>query len=329
MITKSIERAQKKVEENNFGIRKRLLEYDDVMNKQRSAIYTRRNHALSGERLALDVDNAFYSVAESLIPSFQESNDYEGFKLACILHFGIDTQIAQENFSKADANLLTEQLYQEAKMAYLHRMDDIKKEAIPVFQNIMVSQGRGVENVFVPFSDNIKGFQVLANMNKTIDTKGQELINALERTATLAFIDDAWKEHLRSMDDLRTSVQNATYEQKDPLVIYKVEAFSLFAQLNNEINKNIVSFLCHASIPVQQGEPAIREGRAQKTDMSKMRQRKEEMSVGSPSGMQDYIDPSAEPIKQEPIVTGPKIGRNDPCPCGSRKKYKNCHGKEV
>ncbi len=329
MITKSIERAQKKVEENNFGIRKRLLEYDDVMNKQRSAIYTRRNHALSGERLALDVDNAFYSVAESLIPSFQESNDYEGFKLACILHFGIDTQIAQENFSKADANLLTEQLYQEAKMAYLHRMDDIKKEAIPVFQNIMVSQGRGVENVFVPFSDNIKGFQVLANMNKTIDTKGQELINALERTATLAFIDDAWKEHLRSMDDLRTSVQNATYEQKDPLVIYKVEAFSLFAQLNNEINKNIVSFLCHASIPVQQGEPAIREGRAQKTDMSKMRQRKEEMSVGSPSGMQDYIDPSAEPIKQEPIVTGPKIGRNDPCPCGSGKKYKNCHGKEV
>jgi preprotein translocase subunit SecA len=329
MITKSIERAQKKVEENNFGIRKRLLEYDDVMNKQRSAIYTRRNHALSGERLALDVDNAFYSVAESLIPSFQESNDFEGFKLACILHFGIDTQIAQENFAKADAHVLTEQLYQEAKTAYLQRTDVIKKEAVPVFQNIMVSQGRGVENVFVPFSDNVKGFQVLANMNKTIDSKGQELINALERTATLAFIDDAWKEHLRSMDDLRTSVQNATYEQKDPLVIYKVEAFNLFAQLNNEINKNIVSFLCHASIPIQQGEPAIREGRAQKTDMSKMKQRKEETGAGSPSGMQDYIDPSAESVKQEPVVTGPKIGRNDPCPCGSGKKYKNCHGKEA
>jgi len=329
MITKSIERAQKKVEENNFGIRKRLLEYDDVMNKQRSAIYTRRNHALSGERLALDVDNAFYSVAESLIPSFQENNDYEGFKLACILHFGIDTQIAQENFAKADTHALTEQLYLEAKTAYLQRMDAIKKEAMPVFQNIMVTQGRGVENVFVPFTDNVKGFQVLANMNKTIDTKGQELINALERTATLAFIDDSWKEHLRSMDDLRTSVQNATYEQKDPLVIYKVEAFTLFAQLNNEINKNIVSFLCHASIPVQQGEPAIREGRAQKTDMSKMKQRKEETGGGSPSGMQDYIDPSSEPQRQEPIVTGPKIGRNDPCPCGSGKKYKNCHGKEA
>lgn len=329
MITKSIERAQKKVEENNFGIRKRLLEYDDVMNKQRSAIYTRRNHALSGERLALDVDNAFYSVAESLIPSFQEQNDYEGFKLACILHFGIDTQIAADNFAKADVNMLAEQLYTEAKNSYLQKMENIKKEAIPVFQNIMISQGRGIENVFVPFTDSKKALQVLANLNKTIDTKGQELVQALERTVTLAFIDDAWKDHLRSMDDLRTSVQNATYEQKDPLVIYKVEAFNLFAQLNNEINKSIVSFLCHASIHAgQQGQAQIREGRAEKTDMSKMKQRKEEMqTAGSGGQAPDYYDPS-EQEKQEPVKVGPKIGRNDPCPCGSGKKYKSCHGRE-
>jgi preprotein translocase subunit SecA len=274
------------------------------------------------------VDHAFYSVAESLISAFQESNDFEGFKLACIVHFGIDTHIAADNFGKADTHLLAETLYQEAKTAYLHRCDTLKKEALPVFQNIMVTQGRGVENVFVPFSDNVKGLQVLANLNKTIDTKGDELINALERTATLAFIDEAWKDHLRAMDDLRTSVQNATYEQKDPLVIYKVEAFTLFAQLNSEINKQIVSFLCHASIPVQQGQPTIREGSAQKTDMSKMRQRKEEMAgVGAPAGMQDYIDPSEEAHKQEPVKVGPKIGRNDLCPCGSGKKYKSCHGK--
>ncbi|MBU6158968.1 MAG: preprotein translocase subunit SecA [Bacteroidetes bacterium] len=325
MITKSIERAQKKVEENNFGIRKRLLEYDDVMNKQRSAIYTRRNHALSGERLTLDVDNAFYSVAESLIHSFQESNDIEGFKMACIVHFGIDTKVADENFGKADAHMLAEKLYLEAKGNYLQRAEQIKKEILPVFQNIMVTQGRGVENVFVPFGDNLKALQVLSNLNKTLDTKGQELILSLERTVTLAIIDDAWKEHLRAMDDLRTSVQNATYEQKDPLVIYKVEAFTLFERLNGEINKQIVAFLCHAFIPAQQGEPAIREGKAQKTDMTKLRQSKAE-SVGT--GTQDYIDPSDEPQKQEPIKAGPKVGRNDPCPCGSGKKYKSCHGKE-
>jgi len=326
MITKSIERAQKKVEENNFGIRKRLLEYDDVMNKQRSAVYTRRNHALSGERLALDVDNAFYAVAESLIPSFQEQNDYEGFKLACIIHFGIDTQIPADNFAKTEVTILAEQLYNEAKASYLQKMEHIKKEALPVFQNIMITQGRGIENVFVPFVDNKKAIQVLTDLNKTIDSKGQELINALERTITLAFIDDAWKDHLRSMDDLRTSVQNATYEQKDPLVIYKVEAFNLFAQLNNEINKNIVAFLCHASIHAEQ-QP-IREGRAAKTDMSKMKQRKDGLQIaGSGGEAPEYHDPSAQE-KQEPVIVGPKIGRNDLCPCGSGKKFKSCHGKE-
>lgn len=333
MITKSIERAQKKVEENNFGIRKRLLEYDDVMNKQRGAVYTRRNHALSGERLALDIDNAFYSVAEGLIASFKELNDHDGFKMACIVNFGIDTQITAEQLDKADSNELAQALYTEAKTSYLRKCDVIKKDALPVFQNIRVTQGSHIENVFVPFSDGKRGLQVLASMQKTIDSKAQELVSSLERTATLAFIDEAWKEHLRAMDDLRTSVQNATYEQKDPLVIYKVEAYTLFEQMNNDINKNIVSFLAHAGLPVEENNSGqIREGRQQKTDMSKLRQKKDELvaSGGNDDLMEtpDYYDPSAN-VKQEPVIAGPKIGRNDPCPCGSGKKYKNCHGKEA
>jgi len=333
MITKSIERAQKKVEENNFGIRKRLLEYDDVMNKQRSAIYTRRNHALSGERLTLDTDNAFYSVADGLIASFKEQNDHEGFKMACIINFGIDTQITAEQLDKADSNTLAEALYVEAKTAYLRKSDLLKKDALPVFQNIKATQGSHIENVFVPFSDGKRGLQVLTPMNKTIESHGTELVSALERTATLAFIDEAWKEHLRAMDDLRTSVQNATYEQKDPLVIYKVEAYTLFEQLNSEINKNIVSFLAHAGLPVEENTAGqIREGRQQKTDMSKLRQRKEDMvAAGAGSDLMEtpeYYDPS-ENVKQEPIIAGPKIGRNDPCPCGSGKKYKQCHGKDL
>ena len=333
MITKSIERAQKKVEENNFGIRKRLLEYDDVMNKQRSAVYTRRNHALSGERLALDIDNAFYTVADGLIASFKEQNDHEGFKMACIISFGIDTEITAEQLDKTDSNTLAQALYTEAKTAYLRKADALKKDAMPVFQNIKATQGAHIENVFVPFSDGKRGLQVLTPMNKTIETNGAELVNALERTSTLAFIDEAWKEHLRAMDDLRTSVQNARYEQKDPLVIYKVEAYTLFEQLNNEINKNIVSFLSHAGLPVEESSNVqIREGRQQKTDMSKMRQRKEDMvAAGAGSELMetpDYYDPS-ENVKREPIIAGPKIGRNDPCPCGSGKKYKQCHGKDA
>jgi preprotein translocase subunit SecA len=332
MITKSIERAQKKVEENNFGIRKRLLEYDDVMNKQRSAIYGRRNHALSGERLALDTDNAFYTVAENMISSVKEQNDYEGLKLGAIMHLGIDTKISAEELDKTDEKTLAQILYNESKNAYNQRCEHLKKNAIPVFQNIRTTQGSHIENVFVPFTDGKRGLQVLTPMQKTIDTHGNELIQCMERSATLAFIDEAWKEHLRAMDDLRTSVQNATYEQKDPLVVYKVEAYNLFSQLNSEINKNIVSFLVHTSLPAEETHSGqIREGRQQKTDMSKLRQRKEEMmgaTNGEPDEAPEYYDPS-ENTKQEPIVTGPKIGRNDPCPCGSGKKYKQCHGRDL
>ncbi len=335
MISKSIERAQKKVEENNFGIRKRLLEYDDVMNKQRTVIYGKRNHALFGERLALDLDNAFYSVAEGLIISFKETADHEDFKLAAILNFGIDTSITAEELDKDDTHVLAERLYEEAKAHYNQKNHAMSQQTLPVIKNIRKEQGSHIENVAVPFTDGKKAIQALANLDKTITTNGEELTNALERSLTLALIDDAWKEHLRAMDDLRHSVQTAGYEQKDPLVIYKIEAFNAFKQMDDQVNKDIVSFLCHCGIPVEQQQPGrIREGREQKTDMSKMRQRKEEFagaSAGGPeylSNENDYNDPS-EPIKQEPIKVGTKTGRNDPCPCGSGKKFKNCHGREA
>ena len=332
MITKSIERAQKKVEENNFGIRKRLLEYDDVMNKQRNVVYTKRQHALFGERLALDLDNAFYSVAEGLITGFREQNDFEGFKLAVIVNFGVETTITQEELERGDIRNVAEKLYNESSSNYARKKQEMMKQSLPVFKNVKQTQGSHIENVVVPFTDGKKAVNVIANLDKTIQTNGGELANALERSITLAIIDDTWKEHLRAMDDLKHSVQTAVYEQKDPLVIYKTTAFELFHNMDAEVNRDIVSFLCYAGIPVQEGNGSLKEGREQKTDMSKMKVRKEELvtaGTGDAQMMQqenDYNDPGT--VKQDPIRVGPKVGRNDPCPCGSGKKYKNCHGKE-
>jgi preprotein translocase subunit SecA len=334
MITKSIERAQRKVEENNFGIRKRLLEYDDVMNKQRTVIYTKRSHALFGERLALDLDNGFYSVAEGLIVGFREQSDYEGFRMSVIVNFGVDTSITEEELAKSNERQLAEKLYHEAISNYHNKKVEIAHNALPVFQNIRQQQGKHIENVVVPFTDGRRGIQVLANLDKTVESKGFELTQAVERNVALNLIDDAWKEHLRAMDDLKQSVQTASYEQKDPLVIYKMEAFGLFKKLDEQINRDIVSFLCHAAIPVEHEQPekVIHEGRQQKTDMSKMSINKEEIDIAGQdyaANENDYYDPSTTAVKQQPIVVGPKVGRNDPCPCGSGKKFKNCHGKDL
>ena len=331
MITKSIERAQKKVEENNFGIRKRLLEYDDVMNKQRTVVYTKRSHALFGERLALDLDNAFYDVAEGLVNTFKDNNDFEGFRLEVIVNFGMDCTISPEEFQKENEIKLIEKLYSEAFTNYQLKRKGLMQHVMPVFKNIRQTQGQHIENVVVPFSDGKRSLQVLANLDKTLNSNGAELVNALEKTITLAFIDDAWKEHLRSMDDLKQSVQTAHYEQKDPLVIYKGEAYMLFKQMDAGVNKDMVNFLCHADIPAEQRQPQqIKEGREQKTDMSRMQANKAQVDAAGEdyaANENDYIDPS--PVKQEPVKVGPKIGRNDPCPCGSGKKFKNCHGKDA
>ncbi|MEQ1553704.1 MAG: preprotein translocase subunit SecA [Ferruginibacter sp.] len=330
MITKSIERAQKKVEENNFGTRKRLLEYDDVMNKQRNVVYGKRNHALFGERLALDLDNSFYSVSEGLINSYKEANDIEGFKLAVILNYGMDTAITADDLEKTNAHALTEKLYQEAIVHYSKKKEALAQQTMPIITNIRKEQGNHIENVAVPFTDGKKGIQALANLDKYLDTNGAELGNALERSITLSTIDDAWKEHLRAMDDLRHSVQTAGYEQKDPLVIYKIEAFAAFKQMDDKVNSDIVSFLSHAAIPLEQNNNGnIKEGKEQKTDMRKMNMNKAQIDAAGEdyaANENDYFDPSAGTVKQEPIRVDPKIGRNDACPCGSGKKYKACHG---
>lgn len=330
MITKSIERAQKKVEENNFGIRKRLLEYDDVMNKQRNVVYGKRNHALFGERLALDLDNAFYSVVEGLIISGKDEDNFENFKLNVIMNFGVDTTISAEEFSKLDENTLVDNLYNEVIARYNEKKKGLQTQTWPIISDIRKQQGNHIENVVVPFTDSKKTLQVLVNLNKYLANEGREIGQALERNIALAMIDDAWKEHLRAMDDLRQSVQTAGYEQKDPLVIYKIEAFSAFKQMDDQVNKDIVSFLSHAQIPIEQRSPAqLREGHEKKTDMSKMASNKMAVeAAGSDyaANENDYFDPSG-PVKQEPVRVEPKIGRNDLCPCGSGKKYKHCHGR--
>ena len=323
MISNSIQRAQKKVEENNFGIRKRLLEYDDVMNMQRNAVYKRRNHALFGERLALDIDTSFSALAEGLASSFREQEDYEGFRMACIVNFGLDTSITEEEFKRTDMGKLADRIYNESTERYNRHKEEVQKQAIPVFKNIRLTQGSHIENVVVPFSDGRKQLNVLANLDKTLSTGGTELTNALEKTITLAVIDDSWKEHLRAMDDLKQSVQTAYLEQKDPLVIYKVEAYNQFRNMNADVNKDIVSFLSHSAIPIQEASAPLKEGRQEKTDMSRMKANKEEVDAAG----EDYA--ANEKDKPVPVVAGPKIGRNDLCPCGSGKKYKHCHGKDA
>jgi preprotein translocase subunit SecA len=330
MITKSIERAQKKVEENNFGIRKRLLEYDDVMNKQRSVVYGKRSHALFGERLALDLDNAFYGVASQLVNQYAGGSDHEGFKLAAIMHFSIDTTISAQELEKGQINDLSDKLYKEAINHYQFRKQNLAKQALPVFQNVRLTQGNHIVNVVVPVTDGKKTINILTNLDKTISSKGLELSASMEKNITLAIIDDSWKEHLRAMDDLKQSVQTAVYEQKDPLVIYKQTAFGLFSNMDGEVNREIVSFLCHAGLPLENNNGGVREGRESRTDMSNMKIRKDSVESQGPAemmeGENEYHDPSN--IRQEPVRVGPKVGRNDACPCGSGKKFKSCHGRD-
>ncbi|NLR64364.1 preprotein translocase subunit SecA [Chitinophaga varians] len=333
MITRSIERAQKKVEENNFGIRKRLLEYDDVMNKQRTVIYAKRNHALFGERLAIDIDNAFFDVAENMVTSGKETGDYESFKMDAIINFGIDTNITQEELLRTDVSTLSSKLYHQAMDNYHRKVQDITSNTLPVIERIYQEQGHHIENISIPFTDGKKGVNVLANLKKVVDTKGHETMNALERSITLALIDEAWKEHLRAMDELKQSVQGAVYEQKDPLLIYKLEAFKLFKQMDGETSRDIVSFLCKCGIPVSQDqgpqEEQIREGHEEKTDMSRMRASHEDIVEQQHNGHQAAPEYDMPEEKQEPVRVGPKVGRNDLCPCGSGKKFKNCHGKDL
>ncbi|MDO3626889.1 preprotein translocase subunit SecA [Mucilaginibacter sp. BT774] len=326
MITKSIERAQKKVEENNFGIRKRLLEYDDVMNSQRTVIYSKRKSALFGERLEVDINNTIFDVAADVVTQYKEENNYEGFQLELIRVFSVDTEISEDEFASTHINQLTDKVFHEVTAFYKRKAEAIAQQAFPVLKDVFTTRGEYIENIVVPFTDGIHGIQVAVPLKKAVENKGAEVFKSFEKNVVLYLIDDAWKEHLREMDELKQSVQNAVYEQKDPLLVYKFEAFELFRQMLATVNKEMVSFLFRGGIPVQQEPDEIREAKPQpKTDLKKLRTSKPEL-VAESSGvpMNEFAD--VPPPKATPVRVEQKIGRNDPCPCGSGKKYKNCHG---
>ncbi|MFA6151736.1 MAG: preprotein translocase subunit SecA [Chitinophagaceae bacterium] len=332
MISKSIERAQKKVEENNFGIRKRLLEYDDVMNAQRNVIYKFRNHALYGDRLAIDLDNAMYEVAQDLAAQASQSKDLAVFKVEVAKHLAFEPKIDEATFGKGNAQAFGEDLYNQATEFYTRKMNSVREQMTIQLREVL-EQNRGqIENIVVPFTDGVRGIQVYTNLEETVNQESKPVIQELEKSITLSLVDDAWKDHLRRMDELRNSVQMASYEQKDPLLIYKFEAAELFKQMNMEINRNIISFLCRAGIPMQEAPQEARE-LPQHTDMSDYYDNKAQVDAAGDdyaANQNDYYNesgPQQQAPKQQPVVAGPKIGRNDDCPCGSGKKYKNCHGR--
>jgi preprotein translocase subunit SecA len=324
MITKSIERAQKKVEENNFGIRKRLLEYDDVMNSQRTVIYTRRKNALFGERLDVDLNNTIFDVTEDVVTEFKDANNFDGFQLEMIRLFSVDTEITADEFAGKATPVLVEKAFHEITDYYKRKSDAIAKQAYPVLRDVYDTRGNMIENIIVPFTDGIHGIQIAVPLQKAIENEGHEVLKSFEKNVVLTFIDDAWKEHLREMDELKQSVQNAVYEQKDPLLVYKFEAFELFRQMLTNVNKEIVSFLFKGGIPVQQQPEEVREARPEpKLDMRNLKVSKPQL-VHETNGVPD--EDTRELQKQSPVKVEQKIGRNDPCPCGSGKKFKNCHG---
>jgi preprotein translocase subunit SecA len=325
MITKSIERAQKKVEENNFGIRKRLLEYDDVMNSQRSVIYAKRKNALFGERLDVDMSNMVFDVAEDIVTEYKEDGNYEGFKLEVIKNFSADTTIDEAEFSSRNIHTLTDKLFDEVTAFYERKSDAIISQAMPVLVQVYDERGEQIEQILVPFTDGIRSVQVPVGLKKAIDNKGREITKSFEKTIVLALIDETWKEHLREMDELKQSVQNAVYEQKDPLIIYKMEAFNLFKNMLNAVNKEVVSFLFKGGIPVQTDPGDVREAQAPKPAPNKLKMSKPEFAETSSTGMPEMED-TREQVPQQPVRKEVTTGRNEPCPCGSGKKFKNCHG---
>jgi preprotein translocase subunit SecA len=322
MITKSIERAQKKVEENNFGIRKRLLEYDDVMNSQREVIYKKRRHALLGERLSVDIANMMYDVTESLIETYHKDGDFEGFDFDLIRSFSMDSPVPGQEFLKTTSEIVIEKVYQKVLETYKRKEESISKQAYPILKDVYDRMSHVYENVVVPISDGIRIFQVVTNLKATAESEGKELARAYEKTVVLSTIDEAWKEHLREMDELKQSVQNATYEQKDPLLIYKFESFELFRTMLNKVNKDVVSTLMKGHIPTQDPDQVKEAERRRQIDMSNYRASKSDFSQYSTTG---GGDPERKQ-RTEPVRVEKKVGRNDPCPCGSGKKYKQCHG---
>ena len=317
MLSSSIEKAQRKVEENNFGIRKRLLEYDDVMNYQREAIYSRRRNAMSGERIEIDVMNMMLDASEVIVNN-SDGMSYEDFSSYLMAQLSIDPGFDEAFYEKARPEDLKSRLTEQMKAVYDRRMDAMIERVNPFIKDVYEKQGEKWQNIAVPITDGRKVLNLAFNLKKAYESNGKELAKSLSKTIILYQIDEHWKQQLRDMDDLRQSVQNAAYEQKDPLVVYKLESYNLFAAMLESLDKDVLSFLFRASIYLREPDQAQQAKAAvqPKTDMSRMNTQRGDLSTNS-----------GKPQTKMPVHAEKKVGRNDPCPCGSGLKYKNCHGK--
>ena len=329
MISNSIERAQKKVEENNFGIRKRLIEYDDVMNQQRNLIYAKRRHALMGERIGVDITNMIYETAENILLDARAMNDYEGLKYDVMQTFAIEVPFDEETFNRGRKDELSKQLAEAALDSFKRRMDKLTQVADPVIQQIYETKGQMYENILIPITDGKKVYNISVNLKAAAETHCKEVVKEFEKRMLLYVIDDEWKEHLRQLDDLKQSVQNASYEQKDPLLIYKLESFNIFKQMLDALNRRAIAILLRGQIHEQQPDRVQQAQQQRRTDYSRYRSQKDavQQAAAASGAAQAAGRDTREQLHQGPIIADKKPRPNDPCPCGSGKKYKQCHGK--
>jgi preprotein translocase subunit SecA len=342
MISKSIERAQTKVEENNFGIRKRLLEYDDVMNAQREVIYKRRRNALYGDRIRTDIANMFFELVEENVDSTHENKDYNNFRLGMLSNLGMEAPVSENNFLNATTDNLVYECYSKSEQHYRSKIEDLARRAHPVIQRVFDDEANDFKSILVPFSDGLKTIQVSADIDESVTTEAVSVMKSLEKQVVLAVIDLHWKEHLRSMDDLRNNVQHARHEQKDPLLIYKFESYELFKVMVSKVNAEVASFLMKCTIPTNAGEQPLRQakkitsaplGKTSKAGVDNIAQQNSaRAATGGAVSPGQYIQPGqaqapARPKPVAPIRSDKKVQPNSPCPCGSGKKFKKCHGK--
>ncbi|WP_195501150.1 preprotein translocase subunit SecA [Bacteroides clarus] len=323
MISKSIERAQKKVEENNFGIRKRLLEYDDVMNKQRTVIYTKRRHALMGERIGMDIVNMIWDRCVNAI----EAPTYEDCKMDLLQTLAMETPFTEEAFRNEKKEKLADKTFDAAMELFKRKTERMAQIAYPVIKQVYENQGHMYENILIPITDGKRMYNISCNLKAAYDSECKEVVKSFEKSILLHVIDEAWKENLRELDELKHSVQNASYEQKDPLLIYKLESVNLFDTMVDKINNQTVSILMRGQIPVQEPQEVRQAAPEQRQDLSKYREQKQDLN--DPNQQAAAQQDTREQQKREPIRAEKTVGRNDPCPCGSGKKYKNCHGKNA
>ncbi|GHT11296.1 protein translocase subunit SecA [Bacteroidia bacterium] len=318
MISRSIERAQRKVEENNFGSRKRLIEYDDVMNSQREVIYTRRKHALYGERIDVDIFNMIADYTASVVEQMHGNVSFDEFEIELMRLIGVAPNFDAATWKGESANTLADALQEHVLDTYQRKMKTLAEQAFPVIKNVYETQGSRYENIVVPITDRVKTMHLVTNLKRTYESNGYEVTRALGKTVLLMTIDENWKEHLREMDDLKQAVHNASYEQKDPLLVYKLESYELFSTMLDKINREVISFLMKAQIHVRENN-SVQEAQVKRTDMSRLRTGRQEVAAAAGNA----------PQKPTPVHIEKQVGRNDPCPCGSGKKFKQCHGREV